>query len=168
MTVMQINVTEPAVSETEVSTALQEQVKATVNYNTLIQMVQTTDLIQSSGSQGVAAMNGDHVLFTSMIPAQVGYVDPIGQDENSQALSGATTTGTFTPTGGSPTNLTIGVVMQQIAAFDPAVTGGQINDAVAQINMNTDSEFAQVTDDVRAMRDNRLLGLKPQTPRSSS
>ena len=165
--VMQINVLEPAISETEVSTALQEQVKGTLNYNTLIQMVQIVDLIQSSGSQGVAAANGDHVLFTSMIPAQVGYVDPIGQDENSQALSGATVTGTFTPTGGSPTNLTIGVVMQQIAAFDPAVTGGQINDAVEAINNNTDAEFDQVATDVREMRDNRLLGLKPQPARTS-
>ena len=43
----------------------------------------------------------------------------------------------------------------------------EIDRSIEAINTNTDAEVAQVTSDVRAMRDNRLLGLKPQTPRSS-
>ena len=42
----------------------------------------------------------------------------------------------------------------------------EIDRSIEAINTNTDAEVAQVTSDVRAMRDNRLLGLKPQTPRS--
>ena len=147
LTVMQINITEAAVSETEVNTALQQQVKATANYNALIQMTQLVDLISSDGAASTGAMDGDHVLFTASIPVICGYVRPAGTDQSSQALAGPTITGDFTPDGGgASTEITIGVVMSNIAAFDPAVTGGQINDAVTAVNGHTTAEIVTVED----------------------
>ena len=170
LTVMQISITEAAVSETEVNTALQEQVKGTANYNALIQMLQEVDIIQSDGASSTGAMNGDSVLFVAGIPVICGYVRPTGTDQSSQALAGPTIAGSFTPDGSSTsTEITIGVVMSNIAAFDPAVTGGQINDAITDINghttaevMTVDSKVDDILQDTDEMRSNRLLGLKPQ------
>ena len=171
MIVMQIDITEAAVSETEVNTALQEQVKATARYNALIQMTQLVDIISSDGAASTGAMDGDHALFTGDIPVICGYVRPTGTDQSSQALAGPTITGSFTPDGSSTsTEITIGVVMSNIAAFDPAVTGGQISDAITDINGHTTAEVMTVDDkvddilqDTDEMRSNRLLGLKPQS-----
>ena len=47
-----------------------------------------------------------------------------------------------------------------------SVIVGEVGRAVEEINNNTDAELEQVTNDVRAMRDNKLLGLKPQAART--
>ena len=181
MIVMQIDITEAAVSETEVNTALQEQVKATARYNALIQMTQLVDIISSDGAASTGAMDGDHALFTAEIPVICGYVRPTGTDQSSQALAGPTIAGSFTPDGSSSsTEISIGVVMSNIAAFDPAVTGGQISDAITDINGHTTAEVMTVDDKiddvledtadmqpkVNSMRTNKLLGLKPQSASS--
>ena len=165
---MNIMVSESIISEGEVNNALQTQVKATANYNALIQMTQQTDIISSDGAASTAAADSDHIQFIAVRPISVGYIRSTGADQSSEALAGPTTTGTFTPAGGggSPSTITVGVVINAPQAFDAAITGGQIGDAVEAINNNTDAELAQVTGDVREMRDNRYLGIRRQPVRT--
>ena len=165
---MNIMVSESIISEGEVNNALQTQVKATTNYNALIQMTQQVDIISSDGAASTAAADSDHIQFIAVRPISVGYIRSTGADQSSEALAGPTTTGTFTPAGGggSPSTITVGVVINAPQAFDAAITGGQIEDAVVTINNNTDAELAQVTGDVREMRDNRYLGIRRQPVRT--
>ena len=164
--VMSINVTESITDGGEVNFALQNQVKATLNYNTVVQQAQQADLIISDGATSGGAADSDHIQLIASVPVNVAYIRDFSDNADSQSLAGPLTSGSFTPQGGSPTPIMVGVTLNAPAGFDPAITGGQINGAIEAINTNTDAELAQVTSDVRDMRDNRLLGLKPQTARS--
>ena len=164
--VMNINVTESITDGGEVNYALQNQVKATLNYNTVVQQAQQADIIVSDGATSGGAADSDHIQLIASVPVNVAYIRDFSENSDSQSLAGPLTSGSFTPQGGSPTPIMVGVTLNAPAGFDPAITGGQINSAVEAINTNTDAELAQVTSDVRDMRDNRLLGLKPQTARS--
>ena len=165
--VMNINVTESITDGGEVNFALQNQVKATLNYNTLLQQAQQVDIVISDGATSGGAADSDHIQLTASVPVNVAFIRDFSENADSQSLAGPLTSGTFTPQGGSPTTIMVGVTLNAPAGFDPAITGGQINSAVESINNNTDAELAQVTSDVREMRDYDLLGLAPQNPRTS-
>ena len=165
--VMNINVTESITDGGEVNFALQNQVKATLNYNTLLQQAQQADIVISDGATSGGAADSDHIQLTASVPVNVAFIRDFSENADSQSLAGPLTSGTFTPQGGSPTTIMVGVTLNAPAGFDPAITGGQINSAVESINNNTDAELAQVTSDVREMRDYDLLGLAPQNPRTS-
>ena len=164
--VMDIRATVSSVSEGEVSVACQTQVKVTENYNRLIQRSGVVDIISSDGGAAPGTANQEHIQFTSTIPATVGYLRPssleVGIDATSQVLAGALTPGSFTPTGGTATPISIGVTMANIQAFDPAITGGQIEGA----RISLAGDIIDATEDtekwVKEMRNNKLLGLKPQ------
>ena len=160
--VLSITVSETDNSEGEINDALQTQVKATVNYNTLIQQSQDVDVIVSDGATGSGAATSDHIQFISGNPVNIGYVRDTSLNSASQSLSGPKST--LNIVGGG--TIEVGVTINTPVDFDPAITQGQIANAVESINNNTDAELAQVTNDVRQMRDNDLLGLAPQPART--
>ena len=160
--VMNINVTESITDGGEVNYALQNQVKGTLNYNSVVQQAQVADIIVSDGATSGAAANSDHIRFISSIPANVAFIRDTSDNADSQSLAGPKTT--LNIQGGG--TVEVGVTINAPAGFDPAITGGQIASAVTAINNNTDAELVQVTTDVRQMRDNDLLGLAPQDPRA--
>ena len=141
--VTEIIVSKTITSDTETNKALIEQVKATANYNALIQARQSVDMIGSDGLTSGANMNPTFLLFnTTNQTYNLGYIR--SQDSMQPTL--------VRP----PISLTLqggGTVMVQVivasspAAFDAAVTQAQLDAAVG--------ESSDVANSLRFVREGR-------------
>ena len=118
-------------SEAVISWALQNVVKGSEAYNNAVRQSTLIGLINSDGLSSVASINGTVAKFTSTSPYTVGFIREQSRPDVSDSVS---VTGSFTPTGGTATSIMVGVtVPDNPAAFDPAITGAQIGDAVGDM-----------------------------------
>ena len=158
--VMDILTTRNIVSQAQVSADLQAQVKGTANYNRLIQRTETVDLIGSDGATSVANADENHIQFISVVPVTVAYMRPLNNSNDPQVFAGPSTSGQFTPSGGSSQNLDVGVTIASISNFDPAITQGQMEGiadlVIADATVNTTAITTAVTASTTAV--NTLAG----------
>ena len=133
-------------SEGQINAALQEQVKGTANYNLLLQQVRVPELIGSDGINSTAFATGANITFVSISPFTIGYVRETSTD---QALLTRTLEGAFTPTGGEPTTIDVGVTILPPSAFDPAITQSQLDAVAADLLEDNVDQAERITNVAR-------------------